>query len=136
MDGHCYVHMSFSKDDVLKNKRDYPNAEILVHPECPPEIQEEATYICSTGQMIKRAEISDIDEFVIATERDMVTKLRNEFPNKKFYPALEEAVCKQQKKIGLEEVYKSLKEEKYEVEVSKEVADKAKKSIERMIEGW
>jgi len=135
-DGYCYVHTNFSRDNILKNKKDYPNAEILVHPECLPEVQEEATHICSTGQMLKRAKISDKDEFVIVTERDMVTKLKNEFPNKNFYPAIENAICKQQKKITLDVVYKSLCEEIYEVEVPKEIADKAKKSIERMINGW
>ncbi|ASJ03426.1 quinolinate synthase [Thermococcus profundus] len=130
--GHCYVHRKFTLEDVERARQLYPNAKLMVHPECEPEVQERADVIVSTGGMIKRA--PEWDEWVVFTEREMVYRLQRLYPNIKFHPAREDATCIGMKAITLQHVYESLRDMKYEVEVPKEIAEKARKAIERMLE--
>ena len=104
----------------------------MVHPECEPEVQERADIIASTGGMIKRA--PEWDEWVVFTEREMVYRLSRLYPNIKFHPAREDAVCLGMKAITLQDVYESLRDIKYRVEVPEEIAEKARKAIEKMLE--
>ncbi|AJC71950.1 quinolinate synthetase [Thermococcus guaymasensis DSM 11113] len=131
-DGHCYVHRKFTVEDVERARRLYPNAKLMVHPECEPEVQERADIIASTGGMIKRA--PEWDEWVVFTEREMVYRLSRLYPNIKFHPAREDAVCLGMKAITLQDVYESLRDIKYRVEVPEEIAEKARKAIEKMLE--
>nr|6ORA_A Chain A, Quinolinate synthase A [Pyrococcus horikoshii OT3]6ORA_B Chain B, Quinolinate synthase A [Pyrococcus horikoshii OT3] len=130
--GHCYVHQKFTLDDVERAKKLHPNAKLMIHPQCIPEVQEKADIIASTGGMIKRA--CEWDEWVVFTEREMVYRLRKLYPQKKFYPAREDAFCIGMKAITLKNIYESLKDMKYKVEVPEEIARKARKAIERMLE--
>jgi len=130
--GHCYVHRKFTVEDVERARRLYPNAKLMVHPECEPEVQERADIIASTGGMIKRA--PEWDEWVVFTEREMVYRLSRLYPNIKFHPAREDAVCLGMKAITLQDVYESLRDIKYRVEVPEEIAEKARKAIEKMLE--
>ncbi|KXA95493.1 quinolinate synthase A [candidate division MSBL1 archaeon SCGC-AAA259E19] len=132
-DGHCYVHRMFSPDDIRLLKKEHPDAEVLVHPESDPEVQKLADYICSTSQMLGRAEKSSSDEFIVGTEVGLVDRLRREFPEKSFYPVLDEGICRQMKKHDLEKVYRSLRDEKYVVEVPPDIAESAGKATERML---
>ena len=88
----------------------------------------------STGGMLKFAQESEKKEFIIATETGMLHRLRKDNPDKTFYPARESAVCKYMKMITLPKVLKSLQEEVFEVKVPQVTADRAKKSIDRMLE--
>lgn len=133
-DGHCYVHRMFSPDDIELLKEENPEAEVLVHPEANPEVQKLADYICSTSQMLERAEESSADEFIITTEVGLVHRLRREFPEKSFYPALDEGICKEMKKHTLEKVYRSFQDEKFVVEVPPDIAEKTRRATERMLE--
>ena len=133
-DGYCYVHRMFTAADISLLKEEYPNAEVLVHPECDPEVQELADHICSTSQMSVRAKASSAKQFIIATEIGMVVRLRREFPNKEFIPALETAICQQMKKHTLEKVYSALRDKKYVVKVPPEIAKRARAAIDRMLE--
>ncbi len=126
--GHCYVHTNI---DVKSIRRD---GVLMVHPECPPEVQEIADVIASTGGMVKYVATSDAKRFIVATERDMVERLRREYPDREFIPAWENAICLGMKQITLEKVYRSLKEEVYEVNVPEDIARKARRAIERMLE--
>ncbi|NJF25592.1 quinolinate synthase NadA [Thermococcus sp. Bubb.Bath] len=130
--GHCYVHRKFTLEDVERARKLYPNAKLMVHPECEPEVQEQADIIVSTGGMIKRA--PEWNEWVVFTEREMVYRLQKLYPNIKFHPAREDATCIGMKAITLQHVYESLRDMKYRVEVPKETAEKARKAIERMLE--
>ncbi|WP_456366079.1 quinolinate synthase NadA [Thermococcus sp.] len=130
--GHCYVHRKFTIEDVERARKLYPNAKLMVHPECEPEVQEEADVIVSTGGMIKRA--PEWNEWVVFTEREMVYRLSKLYPNIKFHPAREDATCIGMKAITLRHIYESLKDMKYAVEVPEEIAEKAKRAIERMLE--
>lgn len=132
--GYCYVHRMFSPADIMLLKERYPDAEVLVHPECDPEVQEIATHICSTSQMLVRAKASPAKRFIIATEIGMVERLRREFPGKEFIPALDTAVCEQMKRHNLEKLYFALRDTKYVVRVPPEIAAKARNATERMLE--
>ncbi|MFN4133049.1 MAG: quinolinate synthase NadA [Candidatus Hadarchaeales archaeon] len=133
-DGHCYVHRMFTPADILFLKEEYPVAEVLAHPECDPEVQKLADHICSTSQMIKRAKESQAKQFIIATEIGLLHRLRKENPGKEFIPAHREPICQQMKKNTLEKVYRCLVEEKYLVKVEPEIAERARKAINRMFE--
>ncbi len=132
--GYCYVHRMFSPADIMLLKERYPDAEVLVHPECDPEVQEIATHICSTSQMLVRAKASPAKRFIIATEIGLVERLRRELPGKEFIPALETAVCEQMKKHNLEKLYLALRDIKHIVSVPPEIAAGARKATERMLE--
>lgn len=132
--GYCYVHRMFSPTDIMLLKERYPDAEVLVHPECDPEVQQLATHICSTSQMLVRAKASPAKRFIIGTEIGLVERLRREFPGKEFIPALETAVCEQMKRHNLEKLYLSLRDTKHVVRVPPEISAKARAATERMLE--
>ncbi|MBI5680114.1 MAG: quinolinate synthase NadA [Methanobacterium sp.] len=131
--GHCYVHKMFT-GEIFFLREKYPDAEILVHPECNPEIQEMADYVLSTGGMVSHVKESPKDTFIIGTEVDMVTRLRRENPDKTIIPALSEAICETMKLNTLEKIKNSLINEEFIVKVDEEIADKARSAVERMIE--
>jgi len=131
--GHCYVHKMFT-GDIFFLREKYPDVEILVHPECDPEIQKMADYVLSTGGMVNHVKKSPKKTFIIGTEVDMVTRLRRENQDKTIIPALSEAICETMKLHTLEKVKNSLLNEEFVVTVDKEIADKARGAVERMIE--
>lgn len=132
--GYCYVHRMFTPDDILLKKEEFPDAEVLVHPECDPEVQRLASHLCSTSQMLIRAKASPAKRFIIATEIGMVERLRREFPGKEFIPARETAVCQQMKKHNLQKLYESLRDLKHVVTVPENIAARARRATERMLE--
>lgn len=132
--GYCYVHKMFKPADIVTLKKEYPDAEVLVHPECDPEVQQLADHICSTSQMILRAKASPAKQFIIGTEIGLIDRLRREFPEKEFIPVLKNAICEQMKAHTLEKVYLSLRDEKYKVRVPPKIAERASATIERMLE--
>ena len=132
VEGHCYVHDKITEEEVKKAKENYPNAKVMVHPECKIEVIKLADVAASTSQMIKYARESDAKEFIAVTECGMVYRLKREMPDKNFYAV--GGTCIQMKKITLDNVYDCLKNETNQVEIDKEIMDKAKKSLKRMIE--
>ncbi|MEE9474396.1 MAG: quinolinate synthase NadA [Candidatus Hydrothermarchaeaceae archaeon] len=133
-EGRCRVHVMFKKEHILGEKEKHPDAEVLIHPECAPDVQMLADHICSTEQMTNRAKESSAKEFIIATETGLLYRLGKENPGKRFYPALEKAVCKSMKVTIPENFLKELKDRKNIVRVDKGVAEKARTSLERMLE--
>ncbi len=132
--GHCYVHKMFNLGDLYFLREKYPDADILVHPECDPEIQEYADYILSTGGMIKHVAESIKNTFIIGTEIDLVTRLRRENPDKNIIPALKDAICENMKLHTLEKVKNSLINQEFVVKVPFKIAERAKIAIDRMLE--
>ncbi|NYB51573.1 MAG: quinolinate synthase NadA [Methanobacteriaceae archaeon] len=132
-DGYCYVHKMFNKADIVFSRDNYPGSEVLVHPECDAEVQQMADHILSTGGMIRHVAGSQKKTFLIGTEVDMVTRLRRENPEKLIYPLLDEAICENMKLHTLKKVHESLIEEKFQVTVPEEIADKARIAVERML---
>ena len=131
-DGYCYVHSAVIAEKVEHAKKNHPDAKVIAHPECPMEVLKLADHICGTGGMIKYAKENDAKEFIILTESGMVNRLHREVPEKKFYAAA--GICFTQKFITLQNLLESLQKEQYEVKLDKEVIEKAKKAVDRMLE--
>ena len=133
-DGHCYVHTMFKPEDIKKAREDYPNAKIVVHPECNDDVRQLADYVESTGGMVRLAKDPEIKQLVVGTEIDLATRLTRENPGKEFISLRRDAFCLTMKIITLEKVLEALKEEKYEVVVDKEIAAKARVGIQKMLD--
>ncbi len=143
--GECHVHAGIRPDDINKIRETHPEADMLIHPECGcttslinyvgnGSIKNEDTYFLSTGGMMNHPRSSKAKEFLVATETGILHRMRKENPDKTFYPVKEDAVCKYMKMITLDKVLTSLQDEVYEVKVPEEVAVRAKKAIDRMLE--
>ncbi|MBW1678757.1 MAG: quinolinate synthase NadA [Deltaproteobacteria bacterium] len=132
--GYCPTHMKISVDDIVNLKNQRPEAEILVHPECRPEVIARADYALSTDGIIKRTRQSSAREFVIGTETGILHRLRKENPGKTFLPASERAVCPNMKSITLEKVLWSLERMEFQVTVPSPIRDRAVGSVKRMLE--
>ncbi len=142
--GECHVHAGIRSQDVQQKLREFANAEFLVHPECSctssvmydialGDYGNRQVQILSTEGMMNYASTSAAKNFVVATETGILYRMRKQNPGKEFIPVSENAVCKYMKMITLDKVYASLKEEKYEVRVPKNIAQKAQLAIERML---
>jgi len=131
--GYCYVHEQFTPQEVRASRALYPQAEVLVHPECRPEVIDLADYVYSTAGMSRYARASKAREFIIGTEVGMLYRLKKDNPKKEFYPLSEKAVCQNMKKINLEKVLRALQTLEPSVVVPEEIASKARRSIERML---
>ena len=138
--GGCHVHDNFSYDKLIELKKQYPEAEVLAHPECPPQIVETADFVGATSALLKRSVQSNAMEFIVATEPGIFYEMEKQSPNKKFIPlpnknprmALNE--CFNMKRNTLEKIYLTLKYEFPEVDVPQHLAEKAVKCITRMME--
>ena len=132
--GFCYVHKLFSEGDIHLAREQHPNAEVLAHPECTPEVQLLADFIGSTSQMYRHAKESPKKELVIATEIGLIDRLKRELPGKEYIPAYTEAICSSMKLNTLEKIYLALKNEEPAVTVPKPIMKRARKAVEKMTE--
>jgi quinolinate synthase len=132
--GYCYVHDHFTPDEVKAARALHPGAEVLVHPECRPDVIDQADFVYSTAGMGRHASSSAAREFIIGTEVGMIYRLKKENPEKQFYPLSEKAVCQNMKKTNLEKVLRALQTLEPRVRVPEDIAARAKRSIERMLE--
>lgn len=142
--GECHVHAGIAPHQVETVITQYPEAELLVHPECGCStssmylmsegvLPEEKTHILSTGNMLKHSKTSTATEFIVATEVGIIHQMEKQNPDKRFIPANREAICPFMKMITLEKVLAALKENKHVITVPPETAKKAKLAIDRMI---
>lgn len=132
--GFCPTHARITKEDIINKKAQYPQAKVIVHPECRPEVINLADEALSTGGMIKYVKESSAKSFIIGTEVGIIHRLKKENPGKIFIPISEQAICPQMKLIRLEDVLNALKEGKYEVKVPEDIRKKAEKAVCRMLE--
>lgn len=132
--GYCYVHRQIMAEDIQKAKAIHPLAKVIAHPECNPDVQKMADNVQSTSGMIRYAKETPENEFILATEVGMCYRAGKELRRKKFYPASENNVCIQQKKIGVQDVLESLRKKQYEIKIPEKILCRATKAIERMIE--
>lgn len=131
--GRCYVHHKFLKEDVLNLKKIYPDAVILAHPECSPEVLEFSDAVVSTSGMLKYVKESKAKQFIIGTEEGMIHRLKKERPDAEFYSLGNAQICFNMKLIKLQDVYNSLEKEVYDINLSDEIIIKAKLPIDRMV---
>jgi len=132
-EGYCPTHMLFSKEGIARIKKEHPETQVVVHPECRLDVQEIADVICSTSQMIVFAKQSAATEFIICTEIGMLYRLQKEVPGKNFISGNPHALCPNMKLMTLEKVLWSLEDLKYEITVDQAIRDKALRTIERMV---
>ena len=132
--GYCYVHDHFTPDEVKAARALHPGAEVLVHPECRPEVIDQADFVYSTAGMGRHARASRAREFIIGTEVGMIYRLKKENPEKQFYALSEKAVCQNMKKTNLEAVLRALQTLEPRVSVPEDIVVQAKRAIERMLE--
>lgn len=139
-DGACHVHEAFSLEEIVRLKKENPEARVLVHPECPEPIRLIADEVGSTAALLNYAIGSDADTFIVATESGILHKMQQACPDKKFIPAPPKGGdcgcnnCSYMKLNTLEKLVKCLEDEYPVIEVDSEIADKAVKPIIRMIE--
>lgn len=131
--GYCYVHDRFTPDEIRAARELHPNAEVLVHPECRPEVIDAADFVFSTSGMGRHARTSEAWEFVIGTELGMIYRLKKDNPLKEFYPLSNKAVCQNMKKTSVDKVLRALQTLEPRVTVPPEIASRARGSIERML---
>ncbi len=137
LQGGCPVHASVTLNDLKSVKERYPDALVLVHPECRPEITDAADYVGSTTGIMKFARESDAKEFIIGTEISITEHLQYEMPDKEFYNLSKKIICPNMKLTTLMDVYKTLenldKGKAFEIKMDDELIRKAKVCIDEMI---
>jgi quinolinate synthase len=131
--GYCPTHVYINEEDIKVLKAAHPKAVVLVHPECSEPVKAIADKILSTSQMIAFVKNDSGREFIIGTEIGIIHSLKKQRPDAQFMRASDRAFCPNMKKITLEKVLWSLEENKYIITVPKDIADKARTSLDRMI---
>jgi quinolinate synthase len=132
--GFCPTHVKILPEDVIREKNFHPDAKVIVHPECLPQVVAMADAVLSTSQMLDWARKSKAREFIVGTEVGIIYRMKQDFPEKEFYPASERAVCPNMKRTTQEKVLWSLEELKEEVRVSDDIRARARRAIDRMLE--
>jgi len=133
--GYCPTHARIQPQDILRLKAEYPNAKVVVHPECRTEVTALADAVLSTGGMIRFARESGAQEIIVGTEIGILHRLRKENPGKRFIPVSEQAVCPRMKLITLETILWSLESMEHVVNVPEMTRRRAKKAVDRMLAG-
>jgi quinolinate synthase len=134
-DGFCNVHqVQLTMDDVTHAKAEHPKALLVVHPECPPEIQDLADHITSTSGMLRYCKESPHREFIIGTEEGLLHRLKKESPDKHFSLLSRKMVCPNMKRTHLSSVLTAMEKMQYVIKVPDEIRDKAKRALDRMLE--
>jgi quinolinate synthase len=131
--GYCHVHQNMTAEAVLDLKRAHPAAEVLVHPECPPDVIDLADHVFSTSGMLRHCRGSAGSEFIVATERELTFGLKRENPGKQFY-TLPRAICPTHKKITIRKVLDTMETFTPEVLLDEDTIARARRSVDRMVE--
>lgn len=132
-DGYCIVHDRITAGDVERARSLHPDASVIVHPECRPEVIDAADHVASTSGMLRYICGSRDPEFIVGTETGILHRLRKDCPEKRCYPLSASMVCANMKKTDLMMVRNALATLSPRITVPEEIARKARRSIERML---
>jgi quinolinate synthase len=143
-DGECHVHAGIRPDDIERSRAEHPEAEFLIHPECgcstqameyvaAGDIEADGVHMLSTSGMQRHVEENPDGSFIVATENGMLYPLQQAAPQANLIEANRQALCRYMKMITLPKLRDSLREMKYEVSVPREIAERARIPIERMV---
>lgn len=132
--GFCPTHVQIRPNDVTEARAKYPEALVLAHPECHQSVVALADYVGSTTGIMKFAAQSDKKQFIIATEKGVVDRLKKDYPEKEFILIKDSVICPNMKWHTLTDIYNALDKEEHEITVDKEIVSKALKCIDRMLE--
>ena len=135
--GFCPTHLRIRPFDMIEARKKYPNALILAHPECHQDVAKLADFVGSTKEIMEYAKNSTNKQFVIATEKGVVDRLQRDSKlenwNKEFILIDENIICPSMKMNTLDDIYRTLDEEKFEITIDEAVATKAKECIEKIL---
>ncbi len=131
--GYCPTHHRITEGDIRELKQAHPGAIVLVHPECTRPVVDAADRVASTAGIIDFVTNSDATEFIIGTELGLVERLAADLPAKKLYHAAPFADCPNMKLVTIEKILWSLEDMVHEVTIPPDIADPARKAIERML---
>lgn len=132
--GYCYVHHQISPEQVRQAKGQHPGAQVIVHPECRPEVVALADAVLSTSQMLRHVKARPHRSFIIGTEEGLLHQLRQQNPDKEFYLLADSLVCADMKKTTLAVLADTLEHGRNRVAVPEAVRLRAKQAIDRMLE--
>jgi len=137
--GHCYVHSQITVENIKAEKEKYPKAKLIVHPECIRDVRDLSDFVGSTTRMYNyvKENSSKMSEYIIGTEVGLLERLTQDFPNNNFYLAKDKLICWNMKKHNLELIkylLENLDDKAFEVKVPLEIAKRAVKPIEKMLE--
>lgn len=131
--GYCPTHMKITVEQIAALRAQYPGAEVVVHPECRPDVVAAADQALSTGGILRHACEYKGQTLIVGTETGILHRLAKENPQKTFIPVNDKAVCPNMKRITLEKVLASLRDMREPIEVPEEIRVKALASVERML---
>lgn len=132
--GFCPTHEKLKVKDILEKKQAHPNAKVLVHPECNPQVVDIADKALSTSGIIRYCHEDNSKEFIIGTEMGILHRLQKENPQKHFYIASDKLVCPNMKLTTLEDIYEGLLKCENIIEVEQNIIEKANKALKKMYE--
>lgn len=132
--GFCPTHLQIRPKDIEEARKAHLNALVLAHPECHMSVSDMADYVGSTTGIMKFAKESDNKSFIIATEQGVVERLKRDLSDKEIIPVKDNVVCPNMKMTSLEDILEVLETEKNEINVDADIAEKAVKCIDRMLE--
>ena len=130
--GRCMVHEQFTTDDIKNYRKEFSGIQVIAHPECSPDVVQAADYTGSTSGMEDFIAKSSASKIMLITECSMSDNLKSVFPQKDFQVPC--TICPHMKKITLENILQSLKEDIYEIQIPLETTVKARRAVERMLE--
>ncbi|MEJ2661986.1 MAG: quinolinate synthase NadA [Desulfobacteraceae bacterium] len=133
-DGYCPTHEWLKPEDVDQARAEHPDALFLAHPECRPDVIRLADVVASTSGMLRYVAQAKEKEFIIGTEMGILHPMQKDAPGKKFYTASKKMICKNMKKISLQDVLTSLEELSGEVKVPEKIRIPALKAVQAMID--
>ncbi len=132
--GYCPTHVRILPQDIMKRKAEHPQAKVVAHPECRPEVVALADAVLSTGGIIRFSRETEAKEIIVGTEMGIIHRLQKENPEKKFIPASEQAICPRMKLITLESILWSLETMTYEIKVPERIRRRARAAVDKMLE--
>jgi len=131
--GFCYVHHNLEPEQFRQAKKRHPEARVIVHPECQPEVIALADAALSTSQMLRYVQASPHNSFIIGTEEGLLHRLRQENQGKSFYLVSDNQVCTDMKNTTLETLARTMQFQENIITVPEEVRLKAKQAVDRML---
>lgn len=132
--GHCCIHNNIKPTQVELMKAQYPDAKLIVHPECNPKVVALADYVGSTQGLLNYVKNSDDTSFIVGTEKGILHQMELQTEGKEFHLLTERLLCKNMKKTNLDKVYNVLNTMTNQIEIEEQTLKAAKRAVERMLE--
>jgi quinolinate synthase len=132
-DGYCITHHRVDLKEIETARKIHPDAPIMIHPECRPEVAVAADYVLSTGEMIKFARETSFNKIIVGTEMGLVHRLQKENPHKRFFLLSQGLICPNMKQTNLHSICNALESMQPQINVTREIREAARVPLERML---